>query len=644
MGSYGYSYGRGASSGMLTVIGIISLAVGVLMIIAQWKLFEKAGEKGWKSLIPFYNGYLWYKLTWSAGAYAAIIILSIVSAFVSGVPVLGILLAITMVILGIMSSHMVSVSYGKGGGFTVGLVLLAPIFYMILAFGDSEYIGPMGVPVSRGSQSEATEGHSLTTQGKANVSVNSNLIWIGTGIFFAVTVLFFAAEALLSMKNYRVTRGLFESPFVGLQNYERLLLGQDYIRPFFNSLLYGLSVSVLAFLAGLAGLFLGRSGSAGRHMSITLGLLLAAVPRLFWESIVNLPGAVAFADILCGSMPWFGLALAAGSLLANRSGGMKPALLLPVLCLMSVFSGQEGVINIIFNPLNRGSMRMDQYLYRVGLQSGKYSLSASGYVLYGLICLLFAAIGCALLCFLLRGKEDNLTLERVSFSGAVSGILAALLLAGIGAWLTFGGQPLLDGSRIAQVLSNTILEMLIAILLGFGLYLLVLVLGGQRGSSGGAFPQAAFAFAVLSLGQMWFTKYLLVRNVGLVNTVVPVALGWLLSPRALALAVVLAMARPASTGERLRFAAVAALMAVVLGLGELRSSTTYLLGGIDLSNLLYRAFQSNEAQIPGFDPSSLWGTLLLFLALPLGAAITLMGLSSVRKENSSAPGTVDYFT
>lgn len=41
---------------ILASIGtIVILAVGwyVLLAIAYWKIFEKAGEPGWKALIPF---------------------------------------------------------------------------------------------------------------------------------------------------------------------------------------------------------------------------------------------------------------------------------------------------------------------------------------------------------------------------------------------------------------------------------------------------------------------------------------------------------------------------------------------------------------------------------------------------------------
>jgi len=40
--------------------------------------------------------------------------------------------------------HNLSVSFGKGVGFTIGLLLLSIIFYPMLAFGDAQYLGPKG--------------------------------------------------------------------------------------------------------------------------------------------------------------------------------------------------------------------------------------------------------------------------------------------------------------------------------------------------------------------------------------------------------------------------------------------------------------------------------------------------------------------
>ena len=43
------------TSGQTTATSLFSLAVTILMIVAVWKIFSKAGQAGWKSLIPFYS-------------------------------------------------------------------------------------------------------------------------------------------------------------------------------------------------------------------------------------------------------------------------------------------------------------------------------------------------------------------------------------------------------------------------------------------------------------------------------------------------------------------------------------------------------------------------------------------------------------
>ena len=44
--------------------------------------------------------------------------------------------------------NMISKSFGKDEGFTVGLILLGIVFWPILGFGDARYIGPYGDPVA----------------------------------------------------------------------------------------------------------------------------------------------------------------------------------------------------------------------------------------------------------------------------------------------------------------------------------------------------------------------------------------------------------------------------------------------------------------------------------------------------------------
>lgn len=46
----------------LGIIAIVISVISLLTIIEQWILFNKLGEKGWKSLIPIYNNWVYLKL------------------------------------------------------------------------------------------------------------------------------------------------------------------------------------------------------------------------------------------------------------------------------------------------------------------------------------------------------------------------------------------------------------------------------------------------------------------------------------------------------------------------------------------------------------------------------------------------------
>ena len=59
-----YDFGTYDTTSSFTVnpvSSIISLALWVLSIVALWKLFEKMGIEGWKSIIPIYNIVIVYK-------------------------------------------------------------------------------------------------------------------------------------------------------------------------------------------------------------------------------------------------------------------------------------------------------------------------------------------------------------------------------------------------------------------------------------------------------------------------------------------------------------------------------------------------------------------------------------------------------
>lgn len=111
--------------GIYAVAMIISLILAIILLIALWKLFAKAGQPGWAAIIPFYNTYVLFDVAMGNG-------LLFLLCFI---PVVGIVMIY-------VAYAKLALAYGKGAGFVVGTVLLPYIFLPILAFGNNQYIGP----------------------------------------------------------------------------------------------------------------------------------------------------------------------------------------------------------------------------------------------------------------------------------------------------------------------------------------------------------------------------------------------------------------------------------------------------------------------------------------------------------------------
>ena len=110
---------------------LFMLAILVFYIAAEWKIYEKAGQPGWACIIPFYNWYILLKIVGKPWWWLFLILIPGVN-----------------LIFVIWTLNMLSKSFGKDEGFTVGLVLLGFVFIPILGFGDARYIGPYGDPIA----------------------------------------------------------------------------------------------------------------------------------------------------------------------------------------------------------------------------------------------------------------------------------------------------------------------------------------------------------------------------------------------------------------------------------------------------------------------------------------------------------------
>ena len=92
----------------------------------MWKIFTKAGKPGWAILIPIYNIIVLLEIVGKPTWWIIIILL---------VPFVNIIFLIWMI-------NLLSLSFGKDVGFTLGLLFLSIIFIPVLGFGKAEYKGP----------------------------------------------------------------------------------------------------------------------------------------------------------------------------------------------------------------------------------------------------------------------------------------------------------------------------------------------------------------------------------------------------------------------------------------------------------------------------------------------------------------------
>src|SRR5712672_3351597 len=104
---------------------IFGLLIALLIIVAMWKVFTKAGQPGWASIIPIYNLYIWCKIVGRPWWWILLLL----------IPLVNFIIAIILLID-------LAKSFGKGVLFGIGLLLLPFIFFPILGFGSAQYQGP----------------------------------------------------------------------------------------------------------------------------------------------------------------------------------------------------------------------------------------------------------------------------------------------------------------------------------------------------------------------------------------------------------------------------------------------------------------------------------------------------------------------
>lgn len=152
------------------IIWLIALAIGILSIIAYWKLFEKAGVEGWKAIIPYYNTFKIAQIAtgndligWlTVGALVASVVISVIiqfaQVFVSSDNIMASIFVIIFSLISMVVSlalaglsgythFMLGKSFGKPTVWNVLMIFFSPFLTIAMGFDKNlTYVGPKGEP------------------------------------------------------------------------------------------------------------------------------------------------------------------------------------------------------------------------------------------------------------------------------------------------------------------------------------------------------------------------------------------------------------------------------------------------------------------------------------------------------------------
>ena len=103
---------------------LVWAAISILLLVSFWKIFVKAGKPGWAAIIPIYN---------------LVVYLQIVNRPIWWIVLL--LIPVVNIVVGIVLTNDLAKSFGKGVGWTLGLLFLPFIFCPILGFGSDPFVG-----------------------------------------------------------------------------------------------------------------------------------------------------------------------------------------------------------------------------------------------------------------------------------------------------------------------------------------------------------------------------------------------------------------------------------------------------------------------------------------------------------------------
>ena len=352
----------------------------------------------------------------------------------------------------------------------------------------------------------------------------------------------------LSLIQYQPARGLFGSPFAGLQHYAQILSSFAFTRVVANSFLLWLVSLGAALLLGLPAALLGSLVKDNRTLASLAGLVLlpALIPasvilmlllRIFPSTLFAsrnsyvlgytlqtiLPGAalVAFAG-LAFALIWraSGRSAQAGAL----TGSVSAALLAGFQMLQPSYEASLLSANPLVYEI---ADTLDTFNYRTSLMQMNISQGAAVYVLRSLFQFVPALLAALVLFVLLRKNQAIQPLASPAAQGRSRGTLAAFVVAvvlSLALLFAFGRPAWGIAGELSRNLLPSLLLAVSADIIAFGVYSLVLI--GAAGSA--SLVSVISGVFLLTFSQAIIGQYIIARTLGLIGTfIAPALTGWL---------------------------------------------------------------------------------------------------------------------
>jgi len=137
---------------------LLAFAIAFVNLAAQWRVFQKMGYQGWKSLIPMYSQFLLFKAAYGNGwvvlklwlmpvflmvaSFVVTLVFSMLRMYeIASVVMLLIMLIAAYIVIKTIFKLWIDLAhlFGQPTSFGFGLMLVQPIFMIILAFSSLVY-------------------------------------------------------------------------------------------------------------------------------------------------------------------------------------------------------------------------------------------------------------------------------------------------------------------------------------------------------------------------------------------------------------------------------------------------------------------------------------------------------------------------